>query len=161
MKIALKYPLWALSAVAILVSGLTFSGSSSLARAADAAHHSGVIALRNGSSRVHGRRVLRVHRAGELGSPERPHRDASNRGAKRRVETEHVGRAWSADESGTLVALERSTTLNCRLAYGLELLLEREAEMFLHIDNLTDMLVEPQLGLPAPGWPIRVGVKIG
>ena len=77
------------------------------------------------------------------------------------LEAEHVGRAWSADENGALLALERSTALNWRLAYGLELLQEREGELFLHVDNVTDTLVESQLGLPAPGRTIRVGVKIG
>lgn len=76
-------------------------------------------------------------------------------------EAERVGRAWSAGESGSLVPLERSTALNWRIAYGLDLPQnDSTAELFLHVDNLTDTIVEPLLGLPAPGRAIRIGVRI-
>ena len=56
--------------------------------------------------------------------------------------------------------LERSTSVNWRAGYGFEAA-GAKAELFLHVDNLTDTLVEPQVGLPAPGRAIRVGFRIG
>jgi iron complex outermembrane receptor protein len=76
------------------------------------------------------------------------------------IEAEHVGRAWSADPAGRLVALDRSTILNWRAAYAVG---SRQSaiEFFLHIDNVADRLVEPQLGLPAPGRTLRFGIRLG
>ena len=76
------------------------------------------------------------------------------------LEAEHVGRAWSADAGGTLRPLERSTSFNWRAGYGFEAA-GAKAELFLHVDNITDTLVEPQLGLPAPGRAIRLGFRVG
>jgi iron complex outermembrane receptor protein len=75
------------------------------------------------------------------------------------IEAEHIGRAWSANDEGTLVPLKRSTALNGRLSYLLELPRRGGTEIFLRVDNVTDILVEPQLGLPAPGRTVRVGIK--
>lgn len=75
------------------------------------------------------------------------------------IEAQHVGRAYSADTSGALVPLERSTAFNWRAGYGFEAQKQR-FELFLHVDNIGDTFIEPQLGLPAPGRSVRVGLKL-
>lgn len=76
------------------------------------------------------------------------------------VEAQHYGRAYSAGPDGAMVPLQRSTSLNWRIAHGFAVE-DRRIEPFVHIENITDTLVEPQLGLPAPGRSVRFGVKIG
>lgn len=83
---------------------------------------------------------------------------AHRSGLSTRLEVEHVGRAYSADPDGTLVPLERSTSLNMRLAYAVDFAGKRW-ELFGHVDNLTDTFIEPQLGLPAPGRSVRIGLR--
>lgn len=75
------------------------------------------------------------------------------------VEMEHVGRAYSADTAGILVPLQRSTSFNAHLAYGAEFLNKR-VEVFARVGNLSNTLIEPQLGLPAPGRSARVGIRL-
>lgn len=80
-------------------------------------------------------------------------------GVSAAVEAEHTGRAYSADPAGTLVPLARSTSLNARLAYATRAASNR-LEMFVQAENLTDALIERQLGLPAPGRSVRVGIRL-
>ena len=74
------------------------------------------------------------------------------------LDVEHVGRAFSADPDGVLVPLERSTSLHWRLAYAFELN-DKNFELFLNVENVTDTFIEPQLGLPGPGRSFRVGLR--
>ena len=76
------------------------------------------------------------------------------------LEAEHVGRAFSADPAGALVPLERSTVLNWRVGYEIRRK-DFGIELFFHVDNLGDSLVEPQLGLPAAGRTLRFGIRLG
>ena len=76
------------------------------------------------------------------------------------AEAQHYGRAYSVDDSGALVPLERSISVNWRAGYAFDMQ-DQKLELFLRVDNLGDTLVEPQLGLPAPGRSVRVGLKIG
>ena len=71
-----------------------------------------------------------------------------------------VGRAFSANPAGALVPLTRSTSIDWELGYAFNLR-RNSARVFLHFENLTDSLIEPQLGLPAPGRSIRFGVVFG
>lgn len=80
-------------------------------------------------------------------------------GLSTRLEAQHFGRAYSADPSGRLVPLERSTSVNWRLGYGFEMR-EQRLELFVRVDNIGDVLIEPQLGLPAPGRSVRVGMRV-
>lgn len=75
-------------------------------------------------------------------------------------EGRHYGRAYSADPSGVLVPLKRSTSFNWRMSQSLPFR-QREFEVFLHINNIGDVLIEPQLGLPAPGRSVLIGLRIG
>ena len=76
------------------------------------------------------------------------------------LEAEHVGRAFSADSAGLLVPLARSTVLNWRVGYEIRRK-DFGIELFFHVDNLGDSLVEPQLGLPAAGRTLRFGIRLG
>jgi len=78
------------------------------------------------------------------------------------VEIVHLGQAYSPNTDNVFVPLDPSTSINIRLAYRLTLTSVTEnsaAELFIRVNNLTDELVLPQLGLPAPGREILGGIK--
>jgi len=75
------------------------------------------------------------------------------------IEAQHYGRAYSVDSSGELAPLHRSTSVNWRVSYGFEAG-NQPLEVFFHIENIGDTLIEPQLGLPAPGRMVRIGIRI-
>lgn len=77
------------------------------------------------------------------------------------AELEYRGQAFSLNNFDEFVPLERSAQLNLRLAYeiGRHLPFLEGAQAFLRADNVTDTLVEPQLGLPAAGRWISGGLK--
>ncbi len=77
-------------------------------------------------------------------------------GASLGAEIEYRGRAYSPDEAGFFVPLETSTQLNLSAS----LPVGRSAELYLNADNITDALVEPQIGLPGPGRTLRGGIRI-
>lgn len=78
------------------------------------------------------------------------------------AQAEYTGRAYSLDPAGGFEALPSSLALNVRAAYRGFLSAPRSvfAEWFLRIDNLTDAVVVPQLGLPAAGREIVGGVTL-
>jgi iron complex outermembrane receptor protein len=71
----------------------------------------------------------------------------------------YVGRAYSADVDGVLVALPRSASLNLRVSQRVAIG-SGGLDLFVRGDNVTDSEIVPQLGLPAPGRTIRLGVAI-
>lgn len=71
----------------------------------------------------------------------------------------YVGRAYSADVDGVLVALPRSASLNLRVSQRVAIG-SGGLDLFVRGDNVTDSEIVPQLGLPAPGRTIRVGVAV-
>lgn len=71
----------------------------------------------------------------------------------------YIGRAYSVDASGALVALPRSASLNLRASQRVEIG-GAAATLFARGDNLLDASIVPQLGLPAPGRSVRLGVSI-
>jgi iron complex outermembrane receptor protein len=78
------------------------------------------------------------------------------------VEIDRTGRAYSANAEGTLVPLEVSTQLNVRLAFNLDraFTVLPWSQIYARADNLTDAVVEPQLGIPAAGRWIKAGFRI-
>ncbi len=77
------------------------------------------------------------------------------------VEGRHRGRAYSLAEDNSLAPLAASTTLDIQLAYAPNLQVAApESEFFIRVENVTDALVEPQLGLPAPGRAFTGGVRL-
>jgi len=77
------------------------------------------------------------------------------------TEVAHRGRAFTLSDADAFEPLEKSTALNMRLAYriGQHLPVPEDTRLFLRADNVTDTLVEPQLGLPAAGRWISGGLK--
>lgn len=75
------------------------------------------------------------------------------------VETVYTGRAYSLDDSNQFVALPTSLVLNLRVGYRFLLPADRSLEVYVRLDNATDELVVPQLGLPDAGRVAQGGVK--
>lgn len=77
------------------------------------------------------------------------------------AEVVYTGKAFSLGEDDAFVALDPATVLNLRLAYRwLSPSARLAVETFVRLNNLTDAVVTPQLGLPAPGRHLRGGVKV-
>lgn len=74
----------------------------------------------------------------------------------------YTGRAYGLGEDNSLKPLPTSLVLNLRASYRLIYARQRtvSTEVFVHLNNATDALVLPQLGLPAPGREIRVGIEV-
>jgi iron complex outermembrane receptor protein len=74
------------------------------------------------------------------------------------VEAVYSGVAFSP-VAGGFARLAPSLVLNVRAGYRL-LVRDASAEVFVRVGNLTDAVVLPQLGLPAPGRELQAGVKL-
>jgi iron complex outermembrane receptor protein len=75
------------------------------------------------------------------------------------IEGVYTGRAYSLDEANQFVPLPRSLVLNVRAGYRFLWAEERRVEVFARVDNLSDEVVVPQLGLPAAGRTAQGGIK--
>jgi hypothetical protein len=75
------------------------------------------------------------------------------------VEAVYTGRAYSLDDDNQFVPLPTSLAFNLRAAYRLALPGDRSLEVYVRMDNATDELVVPQLGLPDAGRSAQGGVK--
>jgi iron complex outermembrane receptor protein len=74
----------------------------------------------------------------------------------------HTGVAYSLDDTGEFVQLASATTLNLRAGYRFSPAGPSSAiELFGRANNVFDVLIENQLGLPGPGRLLQVGVKMG
>ncbi|MCZ6857845.1 MAG: TonB-dependent receptor [Gemmatimonadetes bacterium] len=76
------------------------------------------------------------------------------------VESVYTGRAYSLNDNNQFVPLESSLTFNVRVSQRIDLA-PRWVELFVRADNVTNEVVLPQLGLPAPGRTVSGGVKVG
>lgn len=74
----------------------------------------------------------------------------------------HTGRAYGQDASNALVKLPRATVFDVRTSwlYYRALPFRLSLEVFGRIDNVTDALTLPQLGLPGPGRQLRFGLTV-
>lgn len=75
------------------------------------------------------------------------------------VETLYTGLAYSLNDANEFVPLARSFVMNVRLGHRVFASDRRSIEFFIRMDNVTDELVEPQLGLPGPGRHASGGIK--
>ncbi|MEM1042688.1 MAG: TonB-dependent receptor [Bacteroidota bacterium] len=82
----------------------------------------------------------------------------SGRGLGATAEAVYTGVAYSADR-GRFVRLDPSLVLNLRVGYRLSVRAV-SAEVFARVNNLTDAVVLPQLGLPGPGRALQAGLKL-
>ncbi len=80
------------------------------------------------------------------------------RGPNATVEAVYTGVAYSPDGDG-FVRLDPSLVLNLRAGYRLSVRAV-SAELFARVNNVTDAVVLPQLGLPGPGREIQAGLKL-
>ncbi len=71
----------------------------------------------------------------------------------------YQGRAYSLDETNTFVALPPALTINLRVAYR-KAFRRHTLEWFARVNNLTNTLVLPQLGLPAAGRTWFSGLRL-
>lgn len=77
------------------------------------------------------------------------------------AESVYTGRAYGREEDNTLSTLPTALQLNTRVSYRRYVrTMGLFAEVFARVDNLTDEVVLPQLGLPAPGREMRLGLNL-
>jgi iron complex outermembrane receptor protein len=84
----------------------------------------------------------------------------AGRGPTALLEAVYTGRAYSLGLDDTFVPLNPSLVLNARVGYHLRPSSAFAVEVFGRVDNLTDALVTPQLGLPGPGRTAQVGLRV-
>ena len=77
-----------------------------------------------------------------------------------RAEVLYTGDAFDIADDGTLAKLPDATSLNLRGFYHFGSWKGRDIHVTASVDNLTDALILPQLGLPAPGRLYRIGIRI-
>lgn len=80
------------------------------------------------------------------------------RGLNALAEGVYTGRAYAPAEEGTFVEMPTALAFNARLGYRFGGRLG--GEVFARADNITDVLVLPQLGLPDAGRTFRLGLKL-
>jgi iron complex outermembrane receptor protein len=76
------------------------------------------------------------------------------------AEIVYTGTAFSPGDDGALVELAASSVVNLRLSYRLTPWNATVAEIFLRLNNATDALAQPQLGLPEHGRELIAGLKL-
>ena len=77
-----------------------------------------------------------------------------------RAEVLYTGEAFDIADDGTLTELPDATSVNLRAFYRLGGWGDRDIHVTASVDNLTDALILPQLGLPSPGRLYRIGVRL-
>ncbi len=75
------------------------------------------------------------------------------------LESHYSGRAYGLSDGNDLIPLPSSLVVNTRISW-LILYRKYSAEVFGRINNLTDEIVLPQLGLPGPGRALHIGLQI-
>ncbi len=77
-----------------------------------------------------------------------------------RAEVQYTGSAYDLADDGNAVRLPDATVLNLRGFLRVGRWWDRDVQLTASVDNATDALVLPQLGLPAPGRLYRVGIRL-
>jgi len=75
------------------------------------------------------------------------------------TENYYSGRAYGLGDDNQLINLPSSLVANVRLSW-LKVVRNYSAEIFGRINNITDEIVLPQLGLPAPGREFHIGIQL-
>lgn len=79
-----------------------------------------------------------------------------------RAEIIHGAHAFDLSDSGNVIGLPASTSVNLRAFLGLGTVKGLgPLSLFAVADNLGDALILPQTGLPAPGRSLRLGIRLG
>ena len=75
------------------------------------------------------------------------------------VQAVYTGRAYGLDEDNVFLPLPTSVVFNSRLSY-LFIRGRWATEVFVRVNNATDEVTLPQLGLPGPGREFHVGIDV-
>jgi len=78
-----------------------------------------------------------------------------------RAELRRIGPARDLAADGTLARLAPATEINLRARVPVLRLGQVPVSVTAAIDNLTNAVILPQLGLPQPGRSIRIGLIVG
>ncbi len=81
-------------------------------------------------------------------------------GANLRAEMNHTGRALDEAEDGTVTALNRSTEFNVKFYVPVAKSRFGVWQIYGALNNITDDVVLPQLGLPDAGRTFKVGIRL-
>ncbi|MBL4839057.1 MAG: TonB-dependent receptor [Kordiimonadaceae bacterium] len=81
-------------------------------------------------------------------------------GSNLRLEVNYTGPAYDENEGGSTVKLRASTELNVKFYVPLKRTKLGEWQLYSTLDNLTNALVLPQLGLPSEGRTFKVGLRL-
>ncbi|MDB5689622.1 MAG: hypothetical protein JWL91_1498 [Sphingomonas bacterium] len=99
--------------------------------------------------------------------PQRPDYEAGGalsyrpvEGGLLRAEYRRVGPAVDLDATGARSALPPGNEVNLRGEWRVGEVGESPVSITMAVDNLTDELISPQLGLPLPGRTVRVGLRV-
>lgn len=78
-----------------------------------------------------------------------------------RAEVHNIGRATDLADNGAFVRLPGATSLNFRAFWKVaDLGVLGKLTLTASLDNATDAIILPQLGLPAPGQTFRIGLRV-
>lgn len=77
-----------------------------------------------------------------------------------RAEIQYTGSAYDLADDGSIATLPDATVLNLRGFVDVGEWWGRDVQFTASVDNATDALVLPQLGLPAPGRLFRLGIRL-
>jgi len=77
-----------------------------------------------------------------------------------RTEIQYTGSAYDLADDGSIATLPDATVLNLRGFVHVGEWWGRDVQLTASVDNATDALVLPQLGLPAPGRLFRLGIRL-
>ena len=81
-------------------------------------------------------------------------------GANIRAELNHTGPAFDENQDGGVARLPSSTEINLKAYIPIRTTRAGEWQLYGTIDNLTDVVVLPQLGLPSAGRSFKIGLRI-
>ena len=77
-----------------------------------------------------------------------------------RAELSYIGRAYDLGDDGADIHLPSSTSFGLKGVMTIGQTLDRDIHLTAAVENLTDALILPQSGLPAPGRSFHVGIRI-
>ncbi len=85
---------------------------------------------------------------------------AFTNGANVRAEVNHTGHAFDEDEDGTVVRLGGSTEFNLKFYVPVKKTDYGVWQVYGAVNNITDAVVLPQLGLPDAGRTFKLGIRL-
>lgn len=81
-------------------------------------------------------------------------------GGNVRAEMNHLGHAFDEDEDGSVVRLDGSTEFNVKFYMPVKMTTYGIWQVYGAVNNITDTVILPQLGLPDAGRTFKVGIRL-